>query len=546
VTRFPLRPVALVAATLLAATPLVAQGPAAPRTRAERTAYTETTRHDEIRPFLDSVAAAAPAAVHVTSMGRTTNGRELWLAIASRPLVRTPEEARRLGRPVVYVQGNIHAGEVEGKEALLALLRDLARDPRPNPLDSLVWLVVPNYNADGNEAVGPQGRQRTEQQGPELVGQRPNGAGLDLNRDYVKAAAAETRAALAIIDAWRPHVFVDCHTTDGSFHGYALTYAPSLHPAAPLGAWSHDTLLPTLRARVAERHRFPLFPYGNFSAAYGDERWTDTVKTGWWTYDHRARYGVNLQGLTGTVAVLLEGYSHDPFERRVRSMYATLRELLSLAAEPGQRVLARTTAARRAATRLATPVPIGARFTTRPDTQPVVLEPLVRAADSTVRAEPGVPIGYRRSGRFLTQRMPVLDRFEPVLTRPASPGGYALVGDWPEAVALLARHGVRVDTLRRAIPVPVERFVVDSVRRASRPFQGHAEVTVRGRWERATVTLPAGTVVVPRGTDRDLVALTLLEPEADDGLLTWNHFDRALAPGTPAPAVRLLRPVRRR
>jgi murein tripeptide amidase MpaA len=532
-----------VAAALVSATIAEAQSASLPRTRAERSAYTETTRHDEIRPFLEAVQGAAPEAVHLTSMGKTTNGRDLWVAIASRPLVRTPAEAARLGRPVVYVQANIHSGEVEGKEAVLALLRDLATDRRPNVLDSLVWLVVPNYNADGNETVGPQARQRGEQNGPELVGQRPNGMGLDLNRDYVKAEAPETRASLALLDAWRPHVFVDCHTTDGSFHGYALTYAPSLHPAAPLGSWSHDSLLPTLRRRVATRHDYPLFPYGNFSSSYGDERLTDTVKAGWWTYDHRARYGVNLQGLTGTVAVLLEGYSHDPMERRVKSMYATVRELLSLAAEPAQRIVARTAAARRAARLLTGEVAIGARFTTRPATEEVLIEPLVRSADSTVRTQPGVPIGFQRTGRLIGQRMPVVDRFDATLTRRASQGGYAFAASWTEAVALLRRHGVRVDSLRRPMTVTVERFIVDSLRPAARAFQGHRELAVRGRWEQATQRVPAGTWVVRRGTDRDLVALQLLEPESDDGLLTWNGFDQGLAVGQPAPVVRLLRPI---
>jgi hypothetical protein len=533
----------LIAAMMLAsAGAVVAQGTSAPRTRAERSTYTETTRHDEIRPFLDSVASASRGAVQITSMGKTTNGRELWMAIVSRPGVRTPAEAARLRRPVVYVQANIHSGEVEGKEAVLALLRDLVLDPRANVLDSLVWLVVPNYNPDGNEMVGPQAKQRYEQNGPELVGQRPNGAGLDLNRDYVKAEAPETRASLATVDAWRPHVFVDCHTTDGSFHGYALTYAPSLHPAAPLGSWSHDSLLPLLRARVAERHRYPLFPYGNFSAAYGDERLTDTVKTGWWTYDHRARYGVNLQGLTGTVAVLLEGYSHDPFERRVKSMYATLRELLSLAADPSQRVMARTLAARRAIGTMRNEVPLGARFSTQPRRLDVVMEPLMRVADTTTRSEPGVPLGYRRTGRLVTQTMPVVDRFEPTLTRRPSQG-YAFDAALTDVVMLLRRHGVRVDSLTRARTVTVERFVVDSLRQAPRPFQGHREVTASGRWERATQELKAGSWIVRRQGDRDLVAFQLLEPESDDGVLTWNLLDASLRAGTAAPVVRLLAPV---
>ena len=116
----------------------------------------------------------------------------------------TPAEARALRRPIVYVQGNIHAGEVEGKEALLALLRDLTNSPEPNVLDSIILIAVPIYNADGNEKFASQEVNRREQNGPELVGERANAQGFDLNRDYVKAEAPETRASLAMFNAWDP------------------------------------------------------------------------------------------------------------------------------------------------------------------------------------------------------------------------------------------------------------------------------------------------------------------------------------------------------
>ena len=206
-----------------------------PQTRAERTRYQETSRSEDVVAFLDSLAAMDGRLVR-TSIGRTGEGRELAAVIASRPRVSTPAEARALNRPIVYVQGNIHGGEVEGKEALLALLRDLARAPGPGVLDSVVLVAVPIYNADGNERLGAQAANRGEQNGPELVGQRPNAQGLDLNRDYVKAEAPETRASLALFARWAPDAFVDLHTTDGSYHGYALTWSPSLHPSAPLRA----------------------------------------------------------------------------------------------------------------------------------------------------------------------------------------------------------------------------------------------------------------------------------------------------------------------
>jgi murein tripeptide amidase MpaA len=239
-----------------------------PQTRAERTRYQETSRSEDVVAFLDSLAAMDGRLVR-TSIGRTGEGRELAAVIASRPRVSTPAEARALNRPIVYVQGNIHGGEVEGKEALQMLLRDLALDPRPNVLDSVVLVALPNYNADGNERWGPQARQRGAQNGPETVGQRPNAAGLDLNRDYVKLEAPETRASLDAFNRWDPDVFVDLHTTNGSYHGYALTYSPSLHPAAPLGAFTHDTLLPEVRRRVKARHAFETFPYGNFGSDEG-------------------------------------------------------------------------------------------------------------------------------------------------------------------------------------------------------------------------------------------------------------------------------------
>ena len=169
-------------------------------TRAERTKYTETSTYADVVSFIDSLQLKG-APIVVGSIGKTSQGRDIPYVIASRPLVHSPAEAKRLGRPIVYVQGNIHAGEVEGKEALQALLRDLVMSPKKNVLDSIVLIAVPIYNADGNEAFKPTGQQRGAQNRPEMVGQRPNGMMLDLNRDYVKAEAPETRGSLQMFNA---------------------------------------------------------------------------------------------------------------------------------------------------------------------------------------------------------------------------------------------------------------------------------------------------------------------------------------------------------
>jgi len=158
---------------------------AGPRTRAERTNYRETSRYSDVMAFLDSLRGRPELAFG--SIGKTSQGRDIPYVIGSRPRVSTPAQAKALGRTIVYVQGNIHAGEVEGKEALLAMLRDLTSSRVPNALDSIVLIAVPIYNADGNEKFASQEVNRREQNGPDMVGERANAQGLDLNRDYVKA-----------------------------------------------------------------------------------------------------------------------------------------------------------------------------------------------------------------------------------------------------------------------------------------------------------------------------------------------------------------------
>lgn len=521
---------------------------ARPQTRAERSGFRETSSHADVMAFIDTLKTVSKD-IHVASFGRSSQGRDIPMVILSRPLVRSAAEAKRLGRPIVYLQGNIHGGEVEGKEALLAVLRDLARDKYENVVDSLVIVAVPIYNTDGNDAMGPQERNRSDQNGPALIGQRPNGMGLDLNRDYIKVEALETRASLEFFRAWDPDVFVDLHTTDGSYHGYALTYAPPLNPAARFsGPFTRDTVLPALRGALKQNLRLETFPYGNFAAQ-------DSVERGWFTYDHRPRFGTNYYGLRGRVAILSEAYSHDPFNRRVASTYGFVVELLSLIAsnaedfmEVGPEADRRTTAF--ATTSNASPLlAIRSRITRVPHIAPMLVEDLVQTGDS-VRAEAGLPPGVRRVPRARTARVPVYDRFEPALVQ-VLPYGWLIPEEQQSLLEPLRRHGLFIEQLADQTTLAVERFLIDSVVARSQPFQGHREVRLTGRWERDSAAFAAGTYVLRAGQPLGILALYLLEPQSDDGLATWNFLDRWLQPGNRYPVARVLnritaplRPVR--
>jgi hypothetical protein len=542
------RRVGLVAVMLAATLPPLSLS--AQRTRAERSGYTETSTYADVLEFLAALDTAAPGRLLRGVIGTTVQGRTLPYVVASRPLVRTPLEARASGRPIVYVQGNIHGGEVEGKESLQALLRDLVLDARPNVLDSIVLIAVPIYNADGNEAWGPQERMRGSQNGPAQVGQRPNADQYDLNRDYIKHEAPETFASLAMFRAWDPDVFVDLHTTNGSYHGYALTYSPSLHPAAmvgelaPAGPWTRDTLLPEVRRRVRERRGVETFDYGNFSGSgNGRDDPTRLEKGGWLTYEHKPRFGSNYYGLRGRISVLSEAYSHDPFERRVQATTAFVSELLSYVGEQGRTVVARTrggSAAGRARARRM-PVPIRATMTRAPFEAPVLVEVLEATGDS-VRHEPGLRPGFRRTHRVTAVPMPVFDRFDATLTQ-TLPEAWVLDPSLTAVVARLRAHGVEVVPLGAAWRGAGESFRVDSIVMSPREFQGHREVRLEGRWGRETLALPAGTWVVSGRQPLAVLAAILLEPQSDDGLTTWNVFDDRLGVGRAHPVRRALAPV---
>ncbi len=510
----------LVTAALLAA-PLAAQ-----TTRAERTGYTETSTHADVLTFLDSLRARG-AGIRVWTLTHSPEGRVVPIVLAARPMLAGADEAHRSGKPIVYIQANIHAGEVEGKEAAQMLLRDLTLGSLRPLLDSVIVLVVPIYNADGNEQFAPGAVNRPGQNGPSSVGRRANGQGLDLNRDYIKFEAPETRASAELIDRWQPHLFIDLHTTDGSYHGYNLTYAPGLNAnRTPANSYMQDVFLPAIETRMERRHHQRIFPYGNFRSQD-----PDSLKLGWETYDGRGRYGTNWHALRGKLSILSEAYSHDPFRTRVSATYNFVREILSLVAE-------RSDTLRALVDRPFHPDSVAVRQRLADSTRRNVIAELTTPADEGS----GEYARRVRSGRFRTIRMPVWDRFT-AARREAIPAAYLIPDRLQSVVALLRRQGIVVTELPRGWSAPSEAFAVDSLARAGRPFEGHVTVLASGRWTFGPDHGSGAWYAVSTAQPLGLLAAYLLEPDSEDGVVTWNLLDADLAVGRPYPIFRIRRPL---
>jgi Zinc carboxypeptidase len=478
---------------------------AAPRTEAEASGYARTSTSAQVAAFVAACVARSPLLRTVT-IGDSTKKQPLLLTLAADPPVATIEDARKDRRLKVLVMANIHAGEVEGKEAVQVFLREIAQGAHAEVLKKIVVAFLPNYNPDGNDEV--RRTNRPDQAGPvEGVGVRHQGMGLDLNRDFVKVEAPETEALLRAVRGLDAALVTDLHTTNGSFHGFDLTYAGPLHPATDPGIleFVRKDFLPAFQSRMKARG-FETFDYGN---------WVDESNpaAGWASFEAKARFGNSYFGLCNRLTLLSEAYSHDPFEKRIRATHALVEESLRLvvareaqirkclAEAAGSRPEVLPTGAELERTEESRPIPVGG---VREEKDPVT--GLVRQWDDDV-AKP-VP-------------MPVFAHFRGTRERPV-PAGWVVRAPSAKLRRVLQIHGIESSAIDQDREARVEAFVLDSAAGASRAFQGHHLKTFTGRWGPKTETLPAGGLYVPAAQPLRRLAFALFEPESDDGLGTWD------------------------
>jgi len=487
-----------------------------PLTTAEKSNFEKTSSYAEVVEFMEKLEAlGAPA--KLTWIGESTEGRKIPLMIVSDPPVTTAEEARKAGRLIVYVQGNIHAGEVEGKESAQMLLRDLAQqhaEHKPTLLKNMVLLVNPIYNADGNEKWGPVERNRPEQDGPALVGVRPNGQNFDLNRDCIKAESPEMRAALEhIFTPWDPDAVMDLHTTDGTRHGYELTYSPPLNPNTDenLRKYAQDQLLVDVRRAVKRKYGQELFDYGNAERANG--------ATAWRTFGQEARYVTNYAGVANRIGILSEATVYIPFKARIFATNYFMDEVLAHLAKNAASIIKW-----RKSSKL--PDELGVRFEmTKGRDEDVLLEKLGVGEERPRGGRPKAVEGVK---------MPVFDRFKTTRTAKV-PSAYLVPIGESNTLRLLQRHGIKME--RFSGTAVGEQFAVSEFNQDRQAFQGHRLIRLEGKFE----PYKGGFEGFRVPTDQPLGRLVfhILEPESLDGAVAWGFMGEDFKPGDKVSTIKV-------
>lgn len=478
--------VALLVPSFAAAQPL--------QTVAEKTNYKATSTSADVVAFCEAVAKHSPSA-KLDYFGTTHEGRKLPLLVIADPPITTAAEAKGADKLVVLAFANIHAGEVDGKEALLALARELTEKKSHPLLKDLVILLVPNLNADGNDRIDR--KNRTEQNGPpDGVGTRANAQGLDLNRDFVKLESPEVRALVKLVNAWDPALIVDCHTTNGSKHRFALTYDGPRYPSdAGISKWTDATLFPAVVKKVKDATGFDIAPYGNF----------DRERTKWETYPALPRYGIQYFALRGRVGVLSESYSYAPFKDRVAVSKAFVTACFELAAAE-RKVIEKLVAPSKA-----TRVPL------RTDTE--AFSDKLRVLGFEEEVKDGKRVATDRPKTYS------LDYVGRVVTKETAdlPFAYLVPASETKVIENLQRHGITIEELREDIDLAVGSFTIASVDGVQTGFpQKFWHYTLNGKWSESTKRVAAGTAVVKTQQPLGALAAYLLDPRSEDGLAAWG------------------------
>jgi hypothetical protein len=477
-------------------------------TEAERSGWIRTGRYAETERLCRDFERAYPGRARCEEFARTPERRPMLSLVVGQP----DQE-----RPVLLVQGGIHAGEIEGKDAGFWFLRDLL-DGRvaPGALDAVTVVFVPVLNPDGHERFGPA--NRPNQRGPAEMGFRTNSQNLNLNRDYMKVDTPEIAAVLGLWKRWNPVVYIDLHTTDGAKfeHDVAVMVAP--RAGADRLARAAGALSAAVQARLTQLDHLPLPFYPAFVV-------DDDPASGFEDGDAPPRFSQGYAAARGAIGILVETHSWRTYGERARATYHVLQAIVERAVQSGSVWRDAGAFTRQADTRLGgREVPIAYRASATART----IEFRGYRYERRPSEVSGATWTIYHEGERETWKVPLRDELVPAATAVAPRAGYIVSpGLAAEIGRRLDAHEVRYAVVAAPYEAEVERFRVDKAE-YDPPYEGRTRARLTGAWTRGRLAVAAGSLWVPIDQPGARLVLQLFEPRAPDSFASWGFFNASL------------------
>ncbi len=488
-------------------------------TAAERSGFQTTGRYDEVIRLCAAYEKTYPKAVRCLTFGRTPEGRPMMALIATRTGVFTGAEAKKRGIPVLLVQGGIHAGEIDGKDAgFLALHEALENRAANGALDKQVLIFVPVFNIDGHERFGKW--NRPNQRGPEEMGWRTTAQNYNLNRDYAKADSPEMQSMLRLVNDWDPIATIDLHVTDGAKfeHDIAIMVEPVYGGDAAL-ANAGKSFRDTVVADLANTGSLPLAFYPSFNVA-------DEPTSGFVDGVSPPRFSTGYFLTRNRFGMLVETHSWKDYPTRVRITRNTVISVLNQAAAHGHEWLKK---AHEADARSANVAGKSVALTWKASDKSRPIDFRGYEYTRTMSDVSGALMTRYDDTKPQIWKLNLRDDVQPALTVVAPRGGYLVPAThaiW--AAEKLSQHGIMFRRLTKPMAnAPLELFRAEKTTLSAQSIEGHQMLSVTGEWKAETRQIEAGSLFVPIAQAKSLLVMSLFEPRAPDAFLAWGFFNNA-------------------
>jgi len=475
----------------------------------EKSGGLESPTYAETMTWLEKLAKES-AYLTMTNAGISEQGRVIHLVIASLDRDFSASELSTSEKPLILIQAGIHAGEIDGKDAGMMLLRDIALGEKKELLTKANILFIPILNVDGHERRSAFGR--VNQRGPAEMGWRTNAQNLNLNRDYTKLETAGIKTIANIITMYDPDLYIDVHVTDGADYQYDITYGyvatGGYSPA--ISDWLSTAFQPEVDQALTDMGHIPgplLF------AANGNDFSAGNV-----AFSFSPRFSHTYGDIRHMASILIENHSLKPFEQRVLGTYVFLEQAIK---SLGDHFGALQVAVKADSNQSKESIPVKFKFREAPSDSMQFLG----VAASKVTSEITGAEYVKWEGKPITQVVPSILMDVPELLVEV-PKAYWVPAEWPSVITKLQQHGIQLETLTEAKEVRVELSTVSAYAMGNQPYEGLMRVQkFESDKDYRTLTFNPGSVRVATSQPLGELAVILLEPESVDSFFQWGYFN---------------------
>jgi hypothetical protein len=480
----------------------------------EKSGFKETPRYDKTIRFCKQLAQSSPW-IHYTRFGTSLQGRDLPLLIVDKNGNFDPVAVRNSHHAVVLIQACIHAGEPDGKDAGLMLIRDIVINKKyEDIINNITILFIPIFNVDGHEHFGKY--NRINQNGPFEMGWRTNAQNLNLNRDYLKAESPEIKNWLLLFQEWLPEFFIDCHVTDGADYQYALTYGMENAGSMDAGLtdWQNQSFLKTVETKMKESG-FPITPYVAFRT------WHDP-RSGLASWASPPMFSQGYCALQNRPSILIESHMLKDYRTRVTATYEMLRHSLYAVNRDYKKLIELEKKSDGYTVEKLRNQPFAVSYDNS-KTDSVMIDFL--GIDYTMeKSDLSGGMWFKYGDQPKTFKIPY---FNKVIPNPLVmlPEVYLIPPEWTEIIAKLKEHGIKTETLQKDSKVKVSSYKFSNIKFRPTPYEGRQTLTFSCDTISEERMYPQGTVIVDMNQRQAKIIAYLLEPQAGSSLLYWGYFN---------------------